>query len=109
MARAAVPGAVDDVDDVALGDEVRSPPGPPVRRAEVVGALPAAAVDQDERQRPVLPRRRLPVHVHAPPRHRPDGVRAALVADEPEAAARGHRRDGRHLVGPHDADATERS
>jgi hypothetical protein len=109
VARAAVPRAVDDVDGVARADKVRRPSRAAVRRPEVVRALPAAAVDEDERERPSDLDRRLPVHVHAPARHRADGVVAALVADEPEAAPRRRGSHARHVRGLHDPAPTERS
>ena len=45
---APVTGPVDGVDRVALLDEEGRPAGTPVRRAEIVRALAAAAVDQHD-------------------------------------------------------------
>ena len=43
--------AIDDVDPVALGDEVLKPAGTAVGRAHPVGPLTAAAVDEHDRER----------------------------------------------------------
>ena len=86
--RAAVAGPVDDVDGVPGLDEERRPAGAAVGRAEIVGALTAAAVDAHDRVRLRHGLGRLPLDEDLAARNGPLRQRDG-VADHPEEAAAG--------------------
>src|SRR5438034_10604346 len=95
----AVPWPVDHVDDVAVLNEVGSPPRTPVRGAKPVGALAAAAVDQHHRLGMAGVFRRLPLYVHRAPGHGPEGTPHPLGTDPEESPAGGDERTGGLVTG----------
>ncbi len=66
IGRAAVPGPIDHVDGIAKAQEHFRPARPSVGRGQIVGPLPASAVDQHQRPATTQLERDLVLHEHLP-------------------------------------------